>query len=294
MTNASATDRQIFVGVDGSEHGRLALRWALGEAGIRGAQLHAVHVWSYPSAGGLAGLPVTPSIDLGEAAGARLQEEVDLAVAESGSTVVVHQHVVEGGVAHRLMEVAADADLLVVGARGLGGFASLLLGSVSQQAAHHATVPVAIVRDHDDRIRHGRVVVGIDGSAPSLDALRWAADEARHRSAVLRVVLAWSFLDQPAAPGGDRPFDPSFDQAAAEAVLDEILDAEPAILDGLEVERRAVCDLPARALLDSSATSDLIVVGARGKGGFTRLTLGSVSHQVTQHAPGPVVVIRPS
>lgn len=293
MTNASATGRRIVVGVDGSEPGRVALRWALREAGIRNAEVHAVHVWSYPSAGGLAGLPISPSIDLHETAEGRLREEVDTAVAASGSTVAVHQHVVEGGTAHRLMEVAEDADLLVVGARGLGGFAALVLGSVSQQAAHHAKVPVAIIRDHDDRIQHGRVVVGIDGSDASMDALRWAADEARQRTATLRVVLAWSFLDQPAAPGGDRPFDPSFDQAAAEAVLDEILDAEPDLLEGLEVERHAICDLPARALLDQSATADLIVVGARGRGGFTRLTLGSVSHQVAQHAPAPVVVVRP-
>ena len=94
--------------------------------------------------------------------------------------------------ARALLEHAVGADLLVVGARGYGGFRGLVLGSVSQQCAHHTTVPIAIVRRVDpENAAPDRIVVGIDGSAPSRNASAWALDEARARRARLTIVHAW-------------------------------------------------------------------------------------------------------
>lgn len=132
----------------------------------------------------------------------------------------------------------------------------------------------------------GLIVVGVDGSTDSQRALRWAAQEARTRGARLKVVLVWSYLDQ--EPAG---FDPAYGEQAARRSLDAAVAALGAESAGVDLEPVLVCDLPARGLLDAARGADLVVVGSRGLGGFTGLLLGSVSQQVTQHAPCPVVVV---
>jgi nucleotide-binding universal stress UspA family protein len=134
----------------------------------------------------------------------------------------------------------------------------------------------------------GLVVVGIDGSDGSRRALEWAASEARLRGARLRVVLAWSYLDQP----GGKEFDPSFGEDDARRMLDEAIAGLGAAAVGVDIEPVTVNDLPARGLLDAAGPDpDLLVVGARGRGGFQGLLLGSVSQQVAQHASSPVVIV---
>ena len=133
----------------------------------------------------------------------------------------------------------------------------------------------------------GRVVVGSDGSESSRRAIRWAAEEARCRGAVLEVVHAWTLLGQP----DDGTFDPNYGEAEARQLLDGELDGLGDALDGIEVERTVVCDLGAPALIDAGKRADLLVVGSRGRGGFRGLLLGSVSSQVVQHAPCPVAII---
>jgi nucleotide-binding universal stress UspA family protein len=136
---------RIVVGVDGSEESKAALRWAVGEARLRGASVRAVYAWSLPYVAAAPGL-VVPQ---GDVADFRRdgEEMLDALVAEVGNAGVdVERVAVEGGPAHVLVEAAEGADLLVVGSRGHGGFAGLLLGSVSQQVAHHAPCPVVIVR----------------------------------------------------------------------------------------------------------------------------------------------------
>ncbi|HET9443136.1 MAG TPA: universal stress protein [Acidimicrobiales bacterium] len=144
------------------------------------------------------------------------------------------------------------------------------------RANHEQGAPVAT----------GTVAVGVDGSEGSRRALRWAAAEARLRGAGLRVVQAWTYLDQP----GDR-FDPTFAEDDVRRQLQAELDAIGPEAEGLAVELVAVCDLPVRGLLDASDGADLLVVGARGLGGFEGLLLGSVSQQVAHHARGPVVIV---
>ena len=136
----------IVVGVDGSEQSKNALRWALAEARLRGARVVALHAWSYPAiaAGGL--MPVSADLFEGlEASAAKLLADTVTAVMEGAADVEVEQDVVEEAPARALVRVAEGADLLVVGSRGHGGFTGPLLGSVSQQCAHHAPCPVVIV-----------------------------------------------------------------------------------------------------------------------------------------------------
>ncbi len=138
----------IVVGVDGSEGSWDALRWALDEARLRQATLRAVHAWTFPSLSGVPGF--APAIDadllheLREAGEGILEHALSEAGAEAAG-FLVERVVVEGSAARVLVEAAVDADLLVVGTRGHGGFRGLLLGSVSQQCAHHARCPVVIV-----------------------------------------------------------------------------------------------------------------------------------------------------
>ena len=138
---------------------------------------------------------------------------------------------------------------------------------------------------------HGApVVVGVDCSDNSRRALEVAADLARALGTPLRVVLAHSYLDQH-HPGGSTDFDPAYTDDDARAALDEVIgDVLPGDLD-VTVEPVVVCDLPARALLDEAAGARMLVVGARGLGGFRGLLLGSVSQQVVAHSSCPVVVV---
>ncbi len=129
----------------------------------------------------------------------------------------------------------------------------------------------------------GVVVVGVDGSEQSRLALAWAAEEAGLRGARLRVVHVWSYLAQKQAP-----FDPTYGDGDAQRLLQEVTRG---LSDDIDVELVAVNDLPARGLLDSTGDADLLVVGARGLGGFRGLLLGSVSQEVLQRAICPVVVI---
>jgi nucleotide-binding universal stress UspA family protein len=143
----------VVVGVDGSDGAAHALRWALDEARLRGAQLRVIHAWflplilSAPSDETFGIPPPASSLEEVRTALAREAERV-LAASLRGTgsdDVQVVGEVVEGKPAHVLTDAAADADLLVVGSRGLGGFTGLLLGSVSQQCAHHARCPLVVV-----------------------------------------------------------------------------------------------------------------------------------------------------
>lgn len=135
----------IVVGVDGSPGAREALDYALQEARLRGADVRVVAAWQVPSAAyagtyGLGGPELLSELE--QAARDNVARALEAAAVDD---VEVRTTVREGSPAHVLLEEAADADLLVVGSRGLGGFRGLLLGSVSQQCAHHAPCPLVVV-----------------------------------------------------------------------------------------------------------------------------------------------------
>ena len=146
------------------------------------------------------------------------------------------------------------------------------------------------------------IVVGVDGSDASIEALRWAADEARLRATTLRAVHAWSFMPmQPigdpgmlAMPAGDLAGQLGAENEAArrslEVALSEALGSEP----DLELEQRLVEGDAGDALVAESATAELVVVGSHGRTGLKAALLGSVSRHVVSHAACPVVVVKAS
>lgn len=145
---------RIVVGVDDSPGGNAALRFALEEARLRGAVLHAIHAWVMPLYEGVpgpfvVGLPPGPPLDEVREELARAASDVldrALAAAMPAGGVEVRREVVEGAPARVLLDAAEDAELLVVGSRGHGGFVGLLLGSVGAQCARHSPCPVAVVK----------------------------------------------------------------------------------------------------------------------------------------------------
>lgn len=137
-----------------------------------------------------------------------------------------------------------------------------------------------------------RIVVGIDPSKDALRALRWAIDEAEIRGAQLELVHAFPTPDLMALPAVVSLPDPDELRRAAEEVLRDALEEAGGARD-VEVAHKVVAGNAASALCEAADGADLLVVGARGLGGFRGLLLGSVSHQVVAHSPCPVVVVGP-
>jgi nucleotide-binding universal stress UspA family protein len=139
--------QRIVVGVDGSDPARRALQWAVEEARLRGAAVEALYAWTYPYVGSIPVTPVVVDLERVEADARATLDEAVAQVAHDG--VTVEPVLVHAGAAQALVERGREADLLVVGSRGLGGFGGLLLGSVSQQVTHHAPCPVVVVPEEE-------------------------------------------------------------------------------------------------------------------------------------------------
>ena len=271
----------IVVGVDGSEQSAAALRWAAGEASARGAPLVAVLVWDLFNQRHADGTRrVDPAYDERSADRALAHIVDDALGAERGGAVV--RRTVCDRPAPGLLAAADGADLLVVGARGLGGFRGLLLGSVSQQCLHHASGPIAVVHgDHDPSAGgRGRVVVGVDGSDGAAAALRWATADAVAGRGVLEIVHSWELPVVWGPAIGTFVYDVSAIESAAHRLVDAMVADVAAQAPDLAVERTVVAGGPAPCLLDAAKEADVVVVGRRGLGGFGRLLLGSVSERV--------------
>lgn len=283
---------EIVVGVDGSDHSAVALRWAAAEAEARGADPVAVLVWDLFNQRHADGTRrFDPDYDERSADEALARIVDDALGAERGATV--GRRVVCDLPAPGLLSAAGGADLLVLGARGLGGFRGLLLGSVSQQVLHHATVPVAVVHGAAEggSDAGGRIVVGADGSDAGAAALRWALAEAAARHGRVQVVHAWEPMVLYGPTVGATPYDVETVESAAGRLADDAVAAATAAAPDVPVERTVVIGGPAQSLLEAAKDADLVVVGRRGLGGFGRLLLGSVSDHVVRHAETTVVVV---
>ena len=276
---------RIVVGTDGSANATSALRWAAEEADLHRSTLEVLLAWSYLDQ------HHPDHSDTFETEYADTDARAALAawIGEAlGADAVVEQRVVNDLPVRALLEAGDAADLLVLGARGTGGFEGLLLGSVSERVAQLATRPVAVLRA-PAAVRGGRVVVGVDGSARSLTALRWAAAEAQARGADLDVVHSWRLPLLAATPVGSVPPDFSILQDNGRAILDEAL-SDPALAE-VRAHAHLRNDSPARALIERAAGAGLVVAGTRGLGRVSGALLGSVSRQLLHHAPCPVVII---
>ncbi|MFG3712606.1 universal stress protein [Micromonospora sp. NPDC047730] len=288
----SNTGAPVVVGVDGSAAALDAVRAAAREAAQRQRPLRVVHAFIWP----LTRVPVDPVPGAPTGAGLRNQAEryVAEAVAEAGKAapeVAVTGAVVDGAATPVLLDESRDAALVVLGHRGLGGFAGLLIGSVTVQVSAHALCPVLVVRGEPRA--DGPVVVGVDGSANSTEAVAFAFEEASHRGAPLLAVQAWLF-PSPVGPGDILPLVYDLDAYAAEEerVLAESVAGFAERYPDVPVRHRLVRGSPARVLVDESKAAQLVVVGARGRGPLSGLLLGSVSHAVLHHAHSPLAIVR--
>lgn len=282
---------EIVVGVDGSAPARTALRWAAAEAARRSAPLRVVAAydlqWSmeeYAYADRLA----TEARQGYEAIVAEAVAEV----AQVSPGISVTGAAIEGDPVTVLLDAARDAAMTVLGNRGHGGFTSLLLGSVSQRVATHATGPVVVVRGRGDTA-DGPIIVGADGSSASEHALEVAFDEARRRGcAVVAIraytvpVQAWGVLAPPVTYDLD-----SIPKAAAtqlEALVKPWRDKYP----GVALETVLGHGSAGKLLTDASVNAGLVVVGSRGHGSVAGTLLGSVGLQLLHHADCPVMIVR--
>ena len=193
-----------------------------------------------------------------------------------------------------LVAASREADLLVVGARGLGAFRALLLGSVSQHCAHHAQCPVIIVRPstkQEPATEQGgrKVVVGIDGSKDADVALNSAVEEARRMHASLEVVGAWPL---PAKSDLTLVDEQAAMRHYAQNSLDHAAKAAAETWPEVEVTTTLSVEPASGALVEASERADLLVVGCRGLGGFQSMMLGSVSQHCATHAKCPTLIVR--
>ncbi|GEP40260.1 universal stress protein [Nocardioides psychrotolerans] len=295
----------IVVGVDGSPASDAALDWAAAEAVRRRRRLHLCGVGERELPGGDAAMYVTEILELAETdAVARAEAALDAAaarVSERWPGLEFTRESVLGNPAGVLVEHSAHAESIVLGHRGHGVIVGALLGSVAHQVAAHASCPVVVVRTSGagatapgttfqpdpEVLRTGGVVVGVDGSAGSEEAVGYAFDEAAVRGCDLHVVKAW----WTSTAGLSRSLKLDFQNAerlAASETLVGWADKYPDVTVHVTVPMAPTV----ASLVRAGTGAELLVVGNRGLGGFRRLLLGSVSHGVLQHATCPVAIVR--
>jgi nucleotide-binding universal stress UspA family protein len=291
---STANGAPIVVGVDGSESARRAVRLAAAEAVTRRRPLRLVHAFIWPMLRVAQGPPPGGPPE----GGLRRQAEriVEEAAAEAATAVTpdtpIDPVVVDGSAATVLLGEAQTAAMVVLGHRGLGGFSTLLVGSVAVQVAAHAECPVVVALGEEER-SVGPVVVGVDGSPLSEEAIGFALEEAALRGAELVALHAWSHPVS-TGPGDMMPlvYDEEDLRANEERVLAESVAGWSQRYPEVPVTRRLVRGRPARALVEESQAAQLVVVGALGRGGFTGLILGSVSQAVLHHSACPLAIVR--
>jgi len=294
--STQAAHRGIIVGVDGSAPSRVAIDWAARDAALRRVPLTLVHVLPGASVQAWVQVPLPTQFIEDEQQNAREVLADALRVVEAATAGVEHlrvdQKVIPGPPIPALTDLTKDADMIVVGSRGLGTVSRLLLGSVSTGLVQHAHCPVAVIHDEDPLIPHpsqAPVVVGIDGSPASEHATAIAFDEASRRGVGVVAVHTWSDAGYELPDAGWSEVQPEEDLLLAER-LAGWQERYPDVTMRRVVRR----DQPARRLLEEAEQAQLLVVGSHGRGGFAGMLLGSVGSQVVQSARVPVIVARRS
>ncbi len=271
---------EIIVGVDGSDSSRTALRWAADTAAARGVGLRAIAAWQYPAQAATPAGPakLTEPDQMDQQACDDLREIVREELGASADRVEIEAG--RGPASMVLLGAVArtDADMLVVGARGLGGFAGLLLGSVSQQCVEYSPCPIVVMRGDSDPA-NGPIVIGLDGSEGATRALDWTIDLAEATGVHIVAVHASGLgannammdeakrsLEQWCAPIKARavPHEMRVEASDARAALEEVADATGA---------------------------SLLVVGTRGLGTVGGLLLGSVAGYVARYSQRPIAIV---
>jgi nucleotide-binding universal stress UspA family protein len=286
----------IIVGVDGSPASDAAVSWAAHDAVMRGVPLTLMHVQD-PAA-----RTWSPAAVLKEVAGWQEVEgrgilanasKIAHDIANDTSQITIDDELQFSAPGPTLVDRSEDAELIVVGTDGRGALARGLLGSVSSGLVRHARCPVAVIHDGEPRMPHptkAPVLVGVDGSSASELATEIAFDEASRRRVGLIALHAWSNKELVEVPGVDWPAV----KAEEERLMSEALAGWQERYPDVTVSKLLVCDRPARALVETSQSAQLVVVGSHGRNALTRTFLGSVSNAVVQSVRVPVIVARPS
>ncbi|MFJ8441281.1 universal stress protein [Kitasatospora griseola] len=283
----------IIAGIDGTEASHDAIDWAADEARLRRVPLRLLHAWLGEMLYAPAGWEVERTRDAGAEA---LRAAAERAGARH-SELEITTDLVDGYARDSLVTASEDADLLVLGTRGSGGFSRLLVGSTSLHVSSHALCPVVMVhpserRAAEARAAEGGVLVGVDSEQHSAGVLEFALAAAERRHWPLKAVYAWS-NPRPDSSGPEFPSTYREDQLAdahERRLLEMLADARrrhPGVEVTGTVERAGAAQL----LVALSEVHQLVVVGRHGTVRGPMRRLGSVSQAVVQHAHCPVAVV---
>ncbi|MEU4524687.1 universal stress protein [Amycolatopsis sp. NPDC024027] len=281
----------VVVAVDGSETAAAAALWAAGEAARRHAPLLVFTAYGYEDAafGGKMYLP-SDWLRIKEADADELLRTTRATLEAAVPGLNVSTEASGRGPIPGLLEVSARARILITG-EPVGVLAGLFSGSPDVDLAAKAHCPVVVVRGNESV--DGPVVVGTDGSPLSEAAIAWAYEEASLRSAPLVALYTWHDGDTAGLfSDGNVAFQGEDLQDSGRRLLAQRLAGWQEKYPDVHVERRVEHDKPRSRLLSASHGAQLVVVGSRGRGGFTGLVLGSTSQALLHHASCPVMVVR--
>ncbi|MER5393054.1 universal stress protein [Saccharopolyspora sp. NPDC002686] len=287
----------VVAGVDGSAVALNAARWAAREAARRRSGLRIVY--ADPTAAPV--LPEFPGLHWPEEHREHVRDQVahrlDVAAEaarEQEPGVAVSTAACPGSPEHVLIDESRTAALVVVGDRGFGGFTGLLAGAVAVKVAAHAKSSVAVVPDTGDPLTFpvtGPVLAGVDDALSAEPVLAHAFAAAADWDVPLHVVHTWEVVGidlkwlrsrLPSEMVGDD----------AESFVEEVLAGWDERYPGVEVLRFVRRGAPTAELLSRAKEAQLVVVGARGRGGVSGAHLGSTSHKLLHHSPCPVLIVR--
>ncbi|MEU0216301.1 universal stress protein [Streptomyces sp. NPDC006265] len=296
--------RTVTVGLDGSPESRAAAEWAAREAKLRGLPLKLVHVWEpVPE-------PIAQASLLGGETQAHWSERIAREAAEGlrlrhpGVDVAMEQ--MSGRPTDALAEAAKDAELLVLGSRGLSGIGGFLVGSVGAAVIARTETPVVLVRSGEQAAdEHEKdpagipsaatayrpVVLGLDTDHPDDTVIAFAFEEATRRGTALKVVHGWNL---PPYFAYGLPADPQLNAELGRqdaAALAKVLSPWRQKYPDVEVVEESRSGSPANHVIDASHEASLVVVGRRIRRSPIGARIGSVTHAVLHHATAPVAVI---
>jgi nucleotide-binding universal stress UspA family protein len=285
----------VVVGVDGSTAALRAVVWAAVDARRQGADLRIVHaVGATEFFPGGAMSPSTELYGLLEQESKVLLRDAEQTAAEAAPGLTVSTASTTEPAVLALIGESNTARSVVLGGSGRGAFAGLLLGSTTVALAAHAHCPVVAVRGPGERAADAPVVVGVDGSELSDLALGCAFDQASRRGVRLIAVHAFTDADPHQVFRSERmEHDWEPQDITEQRVLERWLGSWAERYPDVEIEEDLVQAKPRQRLLERSSQACVLVVGSRGRGGFTGLLVGSTSQAMLHHAECPVMVVRP-
>jgi nucleotide-binding universal stress UspA family protein len=286
----------VTVGVDGSSASTRAVRWAAATAAQRGLSLHLVHAVDFATTGWAATpfVQTAPVFEWAEDDAQAVLSEAERMAEESAPGLEITAAVALTGIAKWLVRLSRETRMLVLGESGSGRLGEVFLGSTPVAVVGHASCPVVVVRgDAPPEPDRRPVVVGVDGSPLSENALAAAFEEASFRSVDLVAVHIWSDVKTGTFDASPVAFEPQALEDVEHVLLGERLAGHCERYPDVTVIRKVYIDGPRSHLQAWSKSAQLVVVGSRGRGGFAGLVLGSTSNSLLREAHCPVMVVRP-